>query len=283
MKWLYFLVLPMVFFMCTHNANAQKTSIERRDFNMDNLAFLRTHYAVNFTYNICRPAMVTRITGKETLHANAQTGFEGTFTWMQNINEKWGIRMGIGAGVVGNTYIIAIPYRDLGNPEPSEDLFINNGAAARDRSLVYFSFPITLERRKYIGNGFFLAASAGLGIRYFPSNDVENGGPLGYVLNNRFVQTGLFSVTMDGSNNGKPWLNLLLEPCLYKQFKYGDMVKVSLAANVSLRDFARGNYQFQIDGQPSTFGSYRVDGTSIGLKVSYVYTQAWKVMREIKR
>jgi hypothetical protein len=76
------------------------------------------------------------------------------------------------------------------------------------------------------------------------------------------------------NNNQKPWLNYHAGGGVNLVLKNKDVFRVNLIGELSFTQFFRGNYSFEVPGNPPVNFNYGVTGSYVALEASYIRTKA---------
>ena len=137
-----------------------------------------------------------------------------------------------------------------------------------------FRIPLLVEKKLNYKNKSAISIKAGLNFRYSGLMIDEGIGGSIADSNNNWID--IFNAELSARNNGKPWVTFLAGVSKSIILDNKNILSISLQADVSTTYFLKSNYEITIPNQPVTRGTYKINGTSLGLSVQYVFTGANK-------
>lgn len=131
--------------------------------------------------------------------------------------------------------------------------------------------PVLIEREFNAGKRNSFGLQVGLSLRYsgMMIGDYSYG-EIRSDFNSSYVTIIQMDYTMH--NKYKPWLTCLAGYSKSFVLDNKNIIKAALQADISTNNFFKGDYRVVIPGKPSSPGTYKVSGTSLGLSLQYVFT-----------
>lgn len=90
-----------------------------------------------------------------------------------------------------------------------------------------------------------------------------------------------FWMPLNKNNNNKPWLNYNAGAGYGFLLSNKNVLKTNLHINISNTAFMKGEYTFEVPGQPASSGLYKVNGSYIGIAISYVFTRTKRTIERL--
>ena len=239
---------------------------EIRDVKIKGILFDKTKIAFSIIPDFSFPMNIRYILGKYNLHSYSKLGFEGGVNIIKDIGDKFGLQTGINFNLVPLNIWFSIPSKDLNLPPSWGKTFDYNWTYF---DLINFSIPIMLERLYKLNDQFVMFVSSGFTFRF--AIPYMNSYFVDYYADNA-NQGEVFRLNMQDGNNGKPWMCLNVGIGAYKIFNCGNMLKLGLIVNYSLKNYANGSYNFNTK-YGSTTGTCSINGSYIGLELAYVFNK----------
>jgi hypothetical protein len=255
-----FLAIPITQISFCQSASTVNVSKEAGIFKKSNLG-------IEVTTSILPGAKITRDQGNYKLRSSLQSSYDIGINYLYNINKKSLISAGVHIIVGKRNFFANIP---------SEDLPGFNGSGTRlieDKGLWgSFRVPLLVEKKFHTAKMGVMSVKAGINLRY--SGLMLDEGIGTTIIDQNGQTTHIFNAEFPAYK--KPWITFLAG--VSKQFvlRNYNIVSVCLQADISTRYFFKGNYAITIPNQPVTTGEYKINGTSAGLSVQYIFTGANK-------
>ncbi len=223
----------------------------------------KNYLGIEIVLSILPQAKITKAEGKYVLRSQLQSSYELGINYIHIISKSLNISTGVHFILGKRNFFVNIPSEDINN--------IDGSKLIEDKAL-WGSFKVPLLIEKKINyqkpNGFSL--KAGLNIRYSGLLSDESITLSMIDPNNQVVK--IFNAEISSRNNGKPWVTILTGISKSIVFDNKNFLSVSLQADISSIYFIKGNYQITIPNQQVTTGTYKINGTSLGVSVQYFFT-----------
>lgn len=222
------------------------------------------HTGINFTTGLTSKASI-KGDGKTAygLASAPQLLFEGMLNLYCELDEGYWLVTGLGGGVAAYNFDYYLPGNAF-NP-PANYLF-NNGAASRERDLVYFKVPLELERRWSTSKSNMWNANMGVSLLFAPPMDVTSSGDL---IHNGSLYEYL-RIERNNNNHGRPWFNYHLAGGYAWKLRWGHLLRVSLKLSFSFTDYGSATYRISVPSRPVAEGTYGIRGSYIGVTIGYL-------------
>jgi hypothetical protein len=230
------------------------------------LIFSRTHYSFTIIPFLDQKASITRNIDKYWIHATIMHGFEAGFSRYSHFDKEHSLIIGLFFGAFARNFNYDIPGKEF-NP-PHNGNFSANSAVTREFNFMG-SIPILFEKRWIKQANKYWNVNAGITIRYTPSLDEEFGGAIG-------GQPDFIDMQINDNYTKKPWLNFNIGGGYCWILGNNNIFKTNMVVNWSFTSFLRGTYQFNFPNQPTVEGIYEVNGSYVGLSLSYIFTRSNK-------
>lgn len=240
-----------------------------KTFN-DRPVLKRSNFSIEITASVLPKAIITRTEGSYRLHSHLQSAYDAGINYIYNFNENLSVSSGLRIIIGKRNFFLNVPSEDLSRYNLNGHLIIEDKEIWN-----VVSVPVWFEKRIDTKKAGLIAVKAGLSLRYsgFMNDLVMKGG--GIIDSNNYV-INIFSAYFSGNNNNKPWLTFLAGLSKLFVLDNQNILSVSLQADISATYFFKGSYSITIPDKPVTNGTYRINGTSLGLSVQYIFTGANK-------
>lgn len=230
--------------------------------------FKSTNFSIEIAASILPKAKIRTEEGNYQMKSHLQSSYDIGINIRHRFKADLLIFTGFHMIVGKRNFFAIIPAEDLPGYSPGyPDLYIE------DKELWgSMRIPLLLEKGISFKNKSMLFVRTGINLRYSGlMPDLLIGGGGGIIDSNGQV-VSIFSASFSGNNDHKPWITFLAG--LGKEFELDNHNKlsVSLLADISTTYFYKGNYEITIPNKPITRGTYKINGTSLGLSVQYIFT-----------
>ena len=84
----------------------------------------------------------------------------------------------------------------------------------------------------------------------------------------------IFSATYNAKNDYKPWIGYCAGISESLRLDNYNVFSIGLLVNVSTAYFFQADYCFNVPNQQVTSGTYKINGTSLGLSIQYIFMGA---------
>lgn len=272
--------LTFLSFYITATAFCQFTSEFKNDsFNVPGVfkkekAFKKNNFGIEITASILPKAKITSEEGKYILKSHLQSSYDLGINYLRYINKNFSISTGFHFVVGKRNFFLHIP---------SEDINGRDGRYYIEEKELWGSFriPLLLERNLYTREKNQLSIKAGINFRYSGMMPDEGYGVT--VIDSNNQRTDVFNAEISARNNGKPWITFLAGASKSFLLDNKNILSLTLQADISPTYFLKSNYEITIPNQPVTSGTYKINGSSVGLSVQYIFTGANKQIVKPKK
>lgn len=232
--------------------------------------FKRSHISLEISIAMQPKANISRTEGNYTLQSSHKPAYDGGINYIYNVNEHLLISSGFHVVLGERNFFANVPSEDVSRYRVSGRLIIwDKGLWGALR------VPLLVEKKINTTKAGLVSLKAGLNLRYsgFVTDLEMYGGGIGDSNNN---YTPIFSASFSGDNNNKPWITVLAGASKLFVLDNKNILSIGLQADISATYFFKGNYKITIPDKPVTSGTYKINGTSLGLSVQYIFTGANK-------
>lgn len=269
--------VTLIFLLICRFALAQNISVTnfKDSVFLSDVLFIKNHIAISLISNITQKGIINQPNGKYRLHSSSKFGFEGGVDIMYNFSDQWGLSYGLHVGVIPyeiNFYTLS---KNLGLPEDIWGKYYFEDFNVYD--FAYVSIPLQLEKRWSLHKPFNLFSKLGVNIKYAPS---YNGNFTDMYSDPGSGITGeSLSFYAQNGKNGKVWLDYSAGAGFYKLIPNDQILKLGILVNFSFTNIFNGYYnlEFAEGGE----GRYSLKGNYLGLQLTYVFTGARKIMKNL--
>lgn len=260
-------LLAMLFSFEICNAQSQNTLDSDLRYSSDDKikSSKKGKFSFELTASALPKAKITRAEGDYVLKSHIQSAYSFGANYNYSLNKEVTIILGVHFVIGKWNYFLDVPSQDV------EQYRISGRKIAEGKELwSVIRVPLIIEKNVEISNK-QLTVKGGVSLRYgglMRDVLIRGGGVID--SNNQVIR--IFSASFSGKNNYKPWMTFI--GALGKKFNLNNKNEFSicLIADISTKYFFRGNYQITIPDKPDTYGTYKLNGTSFGLSVQYVFT-----------
>jgi hypothetical protein len=265
-KLLVFLTFLISMASFSQDPSTKDSLIHFSTIKKEKISLKRGNLSLELTASVLPQGKITREQGKYKLRSRLQSSYDIGINYLYNVNEGLILKTGFHFVVGKWNFFANIPSEDFNNRDgrsiiEGKELW----GAIRIPLQVEKKLPSKKERPMFI--------SAGLGFRY--SGLMSD---LGYGVstfsNNQ--NQNIFKANFIITNNYKPWITYLAGISRRFVLRNYNILSVGLNVDISTTNFLKGTYAITIPNQPVTSGSYTINGSSLGLSASYIFTGANK-------
>lgn len=225
----------------------------------------KTTMSIEIISSILPKAKITRKEGKYKLQSYLQSSYDLGLNFIYEANKSTSISTGIHFVVGKWNFFKNFPPQDL---LP----YITDGKKMLESKGLWgaFRFPFLFEKKIDSKKNSSLILKTGINIRYSGLMlDLGIGGGGYYDQNGQMIS--IFSGDFSGDNNYKPWITFLVGGGKVFSLKNKNILSICLQADISGTYFYIGTYEITIPNQPVSTGTYKINGTSLGLSVQYIF------------
>jgi hypothetical protein len=226
----------------------------------------RGNISLEVVASLLPKAKIIKTKGSYKLQSHLQSAYDLGINYLYNVDKTIKITSGVHFVLGKRNYFLDVPNEDV-------SAYTTDGRKIIEGKELWGAFRIPILIQKLIKQKktteFFL--KAGVNIRYsglMSDLRVEGGGFL--FPNGQRIQ--IFSGSFFGKNNYKPWLTVLLGGGKDFFLKNKNIFSICLQADISGTYFYTGTYEITIPNKPISTGTYKINGTSLGLSVQYIFT-----------
>jgi hypothetical protein len=250
---------------CQETSNLEKILNAQTMTNKKEIGLKRSNFSFEIAVAVQPKANISRTEGNYTLQSSHKPSYDGGLNYVHNINKDWLVSSGFHVVLGERNYFAHVPDEDVRSFFPTGRFIIFNKAlwgAVR--------VPLLVERKINTTKAGLASLKAGLNVRYSGFvHDLEMGGA---ILDSNNNVTRIFSASFSGNNDDKPWITFLAGASKLFVLDNKNILSIGLQADISTTYFFMGNYSITIPNKPVTSGTYKINGTSLGLAVQYIFT-----------
>lgn len=251
---------------CQFIANSENNSIDTLKISKTQ-EILKAGLSVEIITSVLPKAKIERFEGKYELKSHIQSSYDFGINYFKDINSHLRFTTGLHFIIGKRNFYVRIPSADLTNSNPF-------GLLIEEKELWgALRMPLLIEK-KISNNLHPFSIKAGFSFRYSGLMPEESFGVTRIDSNNQ--PTNVFSAEISARNNGKPWITLLGGISKSILLDNKNVLAVGLQADISTTYFLKSNYEITIPNQPITTGTYKINGSSLGLSVQYIFTNTNK-------
>jgi hypothetical protein len=226
----------------------------------------KSKLCIEITSSILSKPAITRDMGNYKLKSRLQPGYDLGLIIKKEMKNDLFISYGVHVTIAKWMYYAKVPSADL-----------PPGYSSADRAPIIWSksvwglirLPVLLEKRIDIKKQSFNSIKSGISIRY---SGLEIDELHSVLIDSNNQPAVIFTGDFRGSNDYKPWITFLAGISRIIVFDNKNIFSVGITADISPTYFFKGDYEITIPQQPITSGTYKINGTSLGLSVQYIFT-----------
>lgn len=264
-------VITLLIFLMSRSGLCQvasKTENIFTDLNTINneIVLKKSHFSIEISASVLPKAKISRTEGNYRLQSRLQSAYDGGINYIYNVNKHLLISSGFHVVIGERNFFLNVPSEDVSRYNVSGRLIIFD-----KQTWGAIRVPLLVEKKINATKGGLISLKAGLNIRYsgFTTDLLMEGGGL-YDSNNNV--TSIFSASFSERNDNKPWITVLAGASKLFVLDNKNIVSVGLQADISTTYFYTGDYKITIPDKPVTSGRYKINGTSLGLSLQYIFT-----------
>lgn len=226
---------------------------------------------IEFSSSVLVKPKITRIEGEYDLNSKLQPVYMLGLFWKKKINDKLYFHTGLYVYIAKWMYYVNVPVADL---PPGYSAYENASIVYNKSVWGALGLPLIMEKKIKFRKGKEYMLKAGINIHYSGLENDQNSRTFLSDFNGTWIQ--IFSGNFSGNNNYKPWVTFITgwaKPILLAN---KNILSIGLLADISPTYFFKGQYEITIPNKPVTLGTYKINGTSLGLSLEYVFTGANK-------
>ena len=220
----------------------------------------QNNFGIEIIASILPPAKITRQSGNYELSSRLQSSYDIGINYLHSLKNNFRFSAGFHFVFGKRNFFANIPSSDINNWDGRNII--------EDKELwgsfrIPFLFEKMLNAKKpgrfNIGAGFTLRYSGQM-------TDESNESILVYP-----PPVSIFNAEISARNNGKPWVTFLgglSKPILLNNKK---VLSIGVQADISTADFLTCNYEITIPNKPITSGTCKINGSSVGLSVQFIF------------
>jgi hypothetical protein len=263
----YFLTLLSIHFTVTTfpqvKSDFKNDSINRSIVFKKNKLFENPLFGMEVTASMLPKARIRAEQGKYKLRSHLQSSYDAGINYLCYVNKNLSISTGFHFIIGKRNFFVHIP---------PEDINYRNGRYYIEEKELWGSFriPLLIEKKLSTSETSPFSIKAGLNFRYSGIMPDEGFGVTVIDPNNQV--TDVFNAQISARNNGKPWITFLAGVSKLILLDNKNILSVTLQSDISTTYFLKSNYEITIPNQPITRGTYKINGTSLGLSLQYIFT-----------
>ena len=246
-------------------------------FDWEELIYSENHFSLQFIYGRSPKAVINPNPNIYNIGTHSYECLEGGIGYHYSINKNYSIQTGFRWGGIMRDIRYYIPGTAFSPPQPYD---IQSYKTFDKSGVVFFRVPFFIERRFFKIPGKYWNVQAGISLLYSLMNEEENGS---FILDQNNRATRYLYGIFTPNNYQKPWLNYHVGGGLNIILKNKDVFRINLVGELSLTQFYRGYYSFEVGANPPITFDYGVTGSYIALEASYIRTKAKRKFKRLKR
>lgn len=224
----------------------------------------KNSFGVELSAALLTKAKITRLEGKYDMKTKLQPVYTIGLLYKKKLNDKLYFHTGFYVHIAKWMYYVKVPVADLPPGYSNENIIYNKNIWG------VMSVPLILEKKiKFRSNKQYIV-KAGINIRYGGLEIDEN--TRGSLSDTNGIPIRIFTSYFSGTNNYKPWITFITGFAKPFVLDNKNIFSIGLVADISPTYFFKGRYEITIPNQPVTSGTYKINGTSLGLTAVYVFT-----------
>jgi hypothetical protein len=257
----FFLLFTICFLLQTAKAQVSAQASEKTASY-----FLNDQFRVSIRPALARKA---RVTPNETYDPGASNfiSLGAGIDYCYHINELFSLISGLHGLWHGSNFTFFVSGKNF-QPELGYDL-IEEGPTAGNLQHGLISLQSTLEKRWFSKKERIWSTGLGLALNYSPTTTYDNDY---YVFHNGQLVNYAW-MGYDANNQSKPFLSAHAMVGYYWKIAKADFLVTNFVIDYSFTYFAKGSYSFHIPGKPEVTGEYKIDGSYVGLDISYSFSK----------
>ena len=225
--------------------------------------FLRNGWRVSVKPSIAKKA---KVTPNETYRPGASNfiSLGAGIDYVCHFSPQWSLATGLHGLWLGSNFTFFVP-RESFQPPISFDLE-QKGPTSGGLEHGIISLQSTLEKRWFAPGGTIWNTGLGAAVNYSPTTGYQ----VGYMVYDNGRQMDYATLYHDTYSERKSFLSLHGMIGRYWKFGKRTLFLTNVVVSYSFSNFIEGMYVFSIPGRPEVSGRYAIDGTHIGLDISYI-------------
>lgn len=245
-----FLVLLLLF--TNENSSGQQSSIQ-----------------VSLLTRITKKATVVRSEGEYVIRSTPQPAWEAGIDYRRRLSRSFSMVAGIRGSAIGRSANFNVPAKEINPayPDPYPPIKIKDYD-------INVSIPLLLEKSWLTRPRERAFLQSGLRLHYSLSPDYTSVGNIFFDTNQAAID--VFGLELKTNNNKKPWITFSLGGGYGWVLGNYNILRAGIAADLSFSNVASGTYSVNVPGHPISSGTYKANGSYIGLFASYNFTGANK-------
>ena len=234
----------------------------------------QNNFGVEVIASILPPAKIARQSGIYELRSHLQSSYDIGVNYLHYLKSDL---------IFSTGFHFIIGKRNFFANIPSEDInFWDGGISIEEKELWGgFRIPFLFEKKLNAKKPSPFYIKAGFTLRYSGLMSDELFGVTAIDSNNRSYD--VFNADISARNNGIPWITFLAGLSKSILLNNKNVLSIGLQADISTTYFLKSNYEITIPNKPVTSGTYKINGSSVGLSLQYVFTGTNKQIVKSKK
>jgi len=234
----------------------------------------QNNFGVEVIASILPPAKITRQTGSYELRSHLQSSYDIGINYLHYLKSDLIFSTGFHFIIGKRNFFANIPSADIN--------FWDGGISIEEKELWGgFRIPFLFEKKLNAKKQSPFYIKAGVTLRYSGLMSDELFGVTAIDSNNRSYD--VFNADISARNNGIPWITFLAGLSKSILLNNKNVLSIGLQADISTTYFLKSNYEITIPNKPVTSGTYKINGSSVGLSLQYVFTGTNKQIVKSKK
>lgn len=247
----------------TAQIQKNKNGLNKSLYN-SSLPSLASSFNLTLITGLTQKAIIEREEGFYNIKSSTQPYFEGGVDYEHAFYKNNSYSVGLHVTAIGRNAIFHVPVEKINpiykEPRPSDKF------SAFDFGLV---IPLLLQRQWNLSIRKAIYAQVGIQLHYSLESDIGYGDQYMDTSGNNI---DVFDLNLNTNNQNKLWFTYTLGSGYQWVLKNNNLLKIGIVLNLSFTHFVQGNYQVNIPGDPFTQGTYHVNGSYLGIAISYGFT-----------
>ena len=247
----------------------QSANLYKNDRNIktnisnEQLKFKESNLGVEVIASILPQAKITSQSDRYKLRSHLQSSYDIGINYLHYTKSNLIFSTGLHLIIGKRNFFANIPSEDINNWDGRNII--------EDKELWgSIRVPFSVEKKLNAKKPGCIYVKAGFNFRYSGLMSDELNEQLLVYSNNQIVR--IFNAEISARNNGIPWITFLAGVSKSFLLDNKNILSLTLQTDISPTYFLKSNYEITIPNQPVTTGTYKINGSSLGLSVQYIFT-----------
>jgi len=224
--------------------------------------FLNNQFRISVRPSLARKA---RVSPNETYNPGAShfISLGAGIDYCRHFNESFSLITGLHGLWHGSNFTFIVSGKEF-QPELGYDV-IEKGPTSGGLQHALISLQSTLEKRWFSKKRKIWNTGLGLALNYSPASTYDNY----YDVFHNGQAVNYAWMGYEANNQSRPFLSVHAMAGYYWKIGKSNFLVTNFVIDYSFTYFAKGYYSFHVPGKPEVTGEYKIDGSYIGLDISY--------------